>query len=80
MAERMRKSVHDLMIPHAGSPTGKVVTISAGVSASLGNKSSANVVAEADKALYLAKQFGRNRVEVLDFEPHARPTRLAVIA
>jgi diguanylate cyclase (GGDEF)-like protein len=79
-AERMRKSVHDLMIPHAGSPTGKVVTISAGVSASLGNRSSANVVAEADKALYLAKQFGRNRVEVLDFEPHARPTRLAVIA
>ena len=80
MAERMRKSVHDLMIPHAGSPTGKVVTISAGVSASSGNRSSANVVAEADKALYRAKQLGRNRVEVLDFEPSVRPARLAVIA
>jgi diguanylate cyclase (GGDEF)-like protein len=80
MAERMRKSVHDLVIPHAGSPTGKVVTISAGVSASIGNRSSANVVAEADKALYRAKQLGRNRVEILDFEPHTRPTRLAVIA
>jgi diguanylate cyclase (GGDEF)-like protein len=80
MAERMRKSVHDLMIPHAGSRTGKVVTISAGVSTSSGNRSSANVVAEADKALYRAKQLGRNRVEILDFEPHTRATRLAVIA
>ena len=64
MAERMRKSVCGLSIPHSHSPTGKVVTISAGVSASTGNKSSATVVAEADKALYRAKLSGRNRVEV----------------
>jgi diguanylate cyclase (GGDEF)-like protein len=64
MAERMRKSVYDLMIPHRGSATGDIVTISAGVSASAGNTSSAVVVAEADKALYRAKLSGRNRVEV----------------
>ena len=78
MAERMRKSVHDLMIPHAGSPTGKVVTISAGVSASSGNRSSTDVVSEADKALYRAKMAGRNRVEIQDTA--TRQARLAILA
>lgn len=64
MAERMRRSVAELRIPHADSPTGSVVSISAGVSASTGNKASADVVAAADKALYRAKLSGRNRVEL----------------
>jgi diguanylate cyclase (GGDEF)-like protein len=64
MAERMRRSIYELFIPHKNSPTGKVVTISAGVSASCGQKSSTDVVAEADKALYRAKMSGRNRVEL----------------
>ena len=78
MAERMRKSVHDLMIPHAGSPTGKVVTISAGVAAWSSQRSSAEVVSEADKALYRAKMSGRNRVETEDVP--FPPPRLAILA
>jgi diguanylate cyclase (GGDEF)-like protein len=64
MAERMRNSIHELRIPHVGSPTGDVVSISAGVSASTGGTSPDEVVAEADKALYRAKLLGRNRVEL----------------
>lgn len=63
MAERMRRAVYDLRIPHVGSPTGDVVTISAGVSASEGSASSASAMAEADKALYRAKALGRNCVQ-----------------
>lgn len=77
MAERMRKSVYDLHIPHAGSPTGKVVTISAGVSASAGDCSSAAVLDEADKALYRAKVGGRNRVEITG---PTEPARIALLA
>lgn len=72
MAERMRKAVADLRIPHAESPTGKVVTISAGVSESVGPTSPADILAEADKAMYRAKSSGRNRVEVANFRQASR--------
>src|SRR6185295_19140345 len=64
IAERMRRSVYDLLIPHAGSPTSQSVSISAGVSEHGGGASPAQVIAEADKALYRAKVSGRNRVEL----------------
>src|SRR6185503_16762263 len=38
MAERMRKSILELQIPHVKAPTGSVISISAGVSASDGNR------------------------------------------
>jgi diguanylate cyclase (GGDEF)-like protein len=79
MAERMRKSVAELRIPHVESPTGNVVTISAGVSGSLGAMSPAAVIAEADRALYRAKSLGRNRVETTGGANHGLP-RLAVVA
>lgn len=63
-AERMRNAVLSLRIPHDGSPTDNVVSISVGISASNGEKSPAATIAEADKALYRAKANGRNRVEV----------------
>jgi diguanylate cyclase (GGDEF)-like protein len=61
-AERLREAVEELALPHA---TGGVVTVSAGV-AGLGDQScSPDALFElADKALYRAKQGGRNRVEV----------------
>ena len=64
MAERMRKAVHDLRIPHLGSPTGDAVTISLGVSASTMPTAPGELITRADKALYRAKALGRNRVEV----------------
>lgn len=63
-AERMRNAVHGLRIPHAGSPSDNVVTISVGVSVSAGASSPAEAIDQADKALYRAKANGRNRVEV----------------
>jgi diguanylate cyclase (GGDEF)-like protein len=63
-AERMRNSVVSLRIPHADSPSDHVVTISVGVSVSAGVVSPVDTIEQADKALYLAKANGRNRVEV----------------
>ena len=77
MAERMRKSILELQIPHVKAPAGSVVSISAGVSASAGNRPSADVIDEADKALYRAKVAGRNRVEIAGAtEPAKRVTVL----
>ena len=79
IAERMRRSVYDLQIPHAGSPTTRMVSISAGVSEYGGGASPAHVIADADKALYRAKMSGRNRVEMASSTLGAQP-RLSVPA
>jgi diguanylate cyclase (GGDEF)-like protein len=71
----MRRSVHDLLIPHAGSPTMRTVSISAGVSEYGGGASPEQVIAEADKALYRAKVSGRNRVEMATSTVTAQPRR-----
>lgn len=59
-AERARKAVDDLKIPHAACPIGHI-TISAGV-ASENGKNWQELVDRADKALYRAKNLGRNNV------------------
>lgn len=66
LAERMRKAVVDLQIPHATSRIGSGVTVSFGVAAirpGLHDQAS-TLVKMADVALYEAKQNGRNRVAV----------------
>jgi diguanylate cyclase (GGDEF)-like protein len=71
-AERYRKAIEDLAIPHHFNPPGNVVTISAGV-AGLSHAEGKSVEAwlnEADAALYGAKQAGRNRVST-DEKPFA---------
>jgi diguanylate cyclase (GGDEF)-like protein len=61
-AERLRAAVEQLRIPH---PAGGVVTVSAGV-AGLDDKVAGpdELFELADKAMYRAKEGGRNRVEV----------------
>jgi diguanylate cyclase (GGDEF)-like protein len=64
-AEGLRRRVLELAIPHPGSSVAPVVTLSAGVACAEPAKrgDTAELVAAADRALYLAKQRGRNRVE-----------------
>ena len=66
LAEKIRKGVEDLGVPHGASDVGDCVTVSLGVvSVSTTDMvSPEQVVAWADEALYLAKKNGRNRIEV----------------
>jgi diguanylate cyclase (GGDEF)-like protein len=63
VAERLRARVEELGLPHAGSCTRHCVTISAGVatcSPGPGEEATALLVAAADRALFRAKDDGRN--------------------
>jgi diguanylate cyclase (GGDEF)-like protein len=63
VAEDMRRRVEGLKVPHKGSPF-KVVTISLGVKALRPGPQDTpeTILAAADRALYRAKETGRNRV------------------
>lgn len=63
VAERIRRAVQDMCIEHKASDVAKCVTLSLGVSTSLpGEKLKAQQLIErADKALYRAKESGRNQ-------------------
>lgn len=64
-AERIRKAVQNLRIEHPASTASAWVTVSVGVAtlrANTPNTSQQTLVAMADKALYEAKNSGRNRV------------------
>jgi two-component system, cell cycle response regulator len=82
--ERMRTAVERLAIPHVDGPTG-VLTISGGLAMleAAQSRSAAAVLKEADDALYLAKQRGRNRVERVErgtaVAPDPRPGEPDVI-
>jgi diguanylate cyclase (GGDEF)-like protein len=65
MAERVRKAVAALGIPHDASPVAPVVTISVGVATGEAAEGSGDhLVSAADAALYRAKAAGRNCVSV----------------
>ena len=70
LAERIRKAVEALEIPHSVSDTAQFVTISLGVVTvyTTGLVSPEQVVALADGALYRAKEGGRNRIAVATIE------------
>jgi diguanylate cyclase (GGDEF)-like protein len=62
-AERIRQAVEALQIPHEGSSTASVVTVSLGIASVRAQPGldSSEVISMADAALYRAKQGGRNR-------------------
>lgn len=64
VAERLRKAVWELEMPHESSPVAKVLTVSIGVAASkAGQPWSYDMLLQwADEAVYRAKAEGRNKV------------------
>lgn len=66
IAEKMRLTVEELMLKHEFSEVAQVITISLGVVACIPSGDSPNKLLQAaDKALYQAKENGRNRVETI---------------
>jgi diguanylate cyclase (GGDEF)-like protein/PAS domain S-box-containing protein len=64
VAEKIRSTIEALKIPHSGSNVSPWVTISVGTATIIPNQHTSilNLIAIADKALYQAKQAGRNCV------------------
>ncbi|WP_048276503.1 diguanylate cyclase domain-containing protein, partial [Pseudomonas aeruginosa] len=70
-AERLRQAVEALGIEHLGSSAGPCLTISLGVAYSTSGMGLDALYREADRALYEAKDAGRNAVRVA-FRQHDR--------
>lgn len=67
VAEKLRTTIRHLQIPHIQSETDSVITISLGVACVVPmlHTPSAVLIEQADRALYLAKQHGKDQVMVL---------------
>lgn len=65
-AHVIQKAIEQAHIPHHGSSIGECLTLSIGISTIMAAsiKQPANLIAEADKALYEAKRNGRNQISV----------------
>ena len=72
---RLRQAIRDLAIPHPALADGKVLTLSCGVARYANDKTLDTLIKEADVALYVAKNKGRDRVTSFDeidpLEAHA---------
>ena len=68
IAERVRRAVAELALPHPTSPVASVITVSVGVATGKVEfpVNPDSLVGAADQALYRAKESGRNRIAVAD--------------
>ena len=68
IAEEAVQSLRSLEIPHVGSLTSEFLTVSVGIATVLPNMAMAEteLIASADRALYKAKENGRNDIYVFD--------------
>jgi GGDEF domain-containing protein len=79
VAERVRRNIEVLAIPHENSQIARVVTASFGVMAGAAKDYSAEaLIAEADAALYEAKRRGRNQVSPPPRTPEAPKLKLVI--
>ncbi|MBB5048724.1 diguanylate cyclase (GGDEF)-like protein [Rhodopseudomonas rhenobacensis] len=62
VAERLRRAVAELAIPHPDFCDGAIVTVSVGAYVASSGESALEAIECADQRLYVAKQAGRNRV------------------
>ncbi|MBV9210969.1 MAG: diguanylate cyclase [Acidobacteria bacterium] len=75
IAERIRRRVERTRFPHGKTQPLGMVTVSIGVSALDENLNTpAAIIGAADRALYLAKRTGKNRVQVLNDPTDSRTT------
>ena len=72
-AELVRKSVFEAALPHTGNPDVGVVTVSIGVASAREGDTAASMYQRADRALYVAKQTGRNRLASEDVLTDEQP-------
>lgn len=61
VAERIQENLRDNAIAHAGSTISDNVTVSMGIACFAAGQTASEVIAQADAALYRAKEAGRNR-------------------
>jgi diguanylate cyclase (GGDEF)-like protein/PAS domain S-box-containing protein len=75
VAERCRRLIELQATAHAQSPHGQVVTASLGVGSIIPNDTInlTDFIRAVDRQLYAAKQNGRNRIEVAQFEQQLSP-------
>ena len=66
VASYMHKAIHDLNLPHGASPASSQVSVSIGIVTANRNatESPAQLLEQADKALYAAKASGRNTTKI----------------
>lgn len=67
IADNLRREIEGLKIPHADSPIGNYITVSIGVTSMIPDRDSSyeDLFTVVDKALYLAKNSGRNQIVFL---------------